>query len=172
MFFCCLRVAKECFVYYNTQIRKNTYTLEHIGGDIQMKLSKWSKEVRKAMIDEEMNLKQLADKTGYCSTTISMVINGRYGKKNFIKIVTEINHVLKLKELPERPQIPSEDWIKSVRKAMIDRGINQVNQLAALVGYNRDRVSLVINGSYDKAVIEAINQLLDISSEASVINSN
>ncbi len=86
--------------------------------------------------------------------------------------MTEINHVLKLKELPERPQIPSEDWIKSVRKAMIDRGINQVNQLAALVGYNRDRVSLVINGSYDKAVIEAINQLLDISSEASIISSN
>lgn len=135
-----------------------------------MKLSKWAKEVRKAMIDREMNLKELADKTGYCTTTLSMIINGRYGKKNFMKIVTEINQVLNLNELPEKPQMPSQDWIKLVRKAMIDREISQVNQLAAMIGYSRDRVSLVINGSYDKAVIEAINQLFDISSETNLVS--
>lgn len=137
-----------------------------------MKLSKWGKEVKKAMIDEEMTLKQLAEKTGYCSTTVSMVINGRYGKKNFTEIVTAINRALSLDELPEKPEMPSEEWLKSVRKAMIDKGINQVNQLAAQVGFNRDRVSLVLNGSYDKTVIAAINKLLDIPEESGSSDGN
>lgn len=137
-----------------------------------MKLSKWGKEVKKAMIDEEMTLKQLAEKTGYCSTTVSMVINGRYGKKNFTEIVTAINRALSLDELPEKPEMPSEEWLKSVRKAMIDKGINQVNQLAAQVGFNRDRVSLVLNGSYDKTVIAAINKLLDIPEESGSLDGN
>lgn len=137
-----------------------------------MKLSKWGKEVKKAMIDEEMTLKQLAEKTGYCSTTISMVINGRYGKKNFTEVVTAINKALGLSELPEKPELPSEEWLKAVRKAMIDKGITQVNQLANQVGFNRDRVSLVINGSYDKAVIEAINKVLGTPDESESVGGN
>ncbi len=137
-----------------------------------MKLSKWGKEVKKAMIDEEMTLKQLAEKTGYCSTTVSMVINGRYGKKNFTEVVTAINKALSLNELPEKPEMPSDEWLKSVRKAMIDKGITQVNQLANQVGFNRDRVSLVINGSYDKAVIDAINKLLGTPDESDSLGGN
>lgn len=137
-----------------------------------MKLSKWGKEVKKAMIDEEMTLKQLAEKTGYCSTTVSMVINGRYGKKNFTEVVTAINKALSLNELPEKPEMPSTEWLKAVRKAMIDKGITQVNQLANQVGFNRDRVSLVINGSYDKAVIDAINKLLGTPDESDSLGGN
>ncbi|MCD7904728.1 MAG: helix-turn-helix transcriptional regulator [Clostridiales bacterium] len=40
-------------------------------------LSKWSKEVRKAMIDRDMGLKELCEETGYSKVYLSNIINCR-----------------------------------------------------------------------------------------------
>lgn len=42
------------------------------------KSSQWSKDVKKAVIDQDMTIKQLAETIGYSVATVSQVINGRF----------------------------------------------------------------------------------------------
>lgn len=125
-------------------------------------LSQWGKEVKKAAIDKGLTIKQVAQLTGHSTTVVSSLINGRYAKPNYKKIAEEINDVLGTTGTPPRPAVPSEEWCKTVRKALVDKSM-RMNDLATGVGFTRDRVSLVVNGHcYDEPVIEAINKLLGI----------
>lgn len=129
-------------------------------------LSQWGKDVKKAMIDKELTIKQVANETGHCVTTVSQLINGRYAKSNYIDIAEKINRVLGTEGLPPRPDTPSEEWCKSVRKALIDRDMS-ITDMAKDIGFTRDKVSLVLNGHYlDEPVIDAINRKLDINNQA------
>lgn len=128
-------------------------------------LSQWGKDVKKAAIDRGITIKQVANEAGYCVTTVSSLVNGRYAKANYAEIAQKINEVLGTTGLPPRPEVPSEEWCKSVRKAMVDRNM-LMNQLAKDTGFSRDRVSLVVNGHcMDGPVVDAINKLLNISKE-------
>lgn len=126
-------------------------------------LSQWGKDVKKAAIDKGMTIKEIAEKSGYNPITVSALINGRYTKADFTKIVTKVNEILGTKGFPPKPVTPSVEWQKAVRKAMVDKGM-LMNELARLTGFTRDRVSLVVNGhNLDNDVINAIINLLDIS---------
>lgn len=126
-------------------------------------LLQWGKDVKKALIDKGMTVKQVASEAGYCVTTVSSLINGRYAKANYAEIAGKINNVLGTTGLPPRPTVPSEEWCKEVRKALVDRNM-RMNQLAENVGFSRDRVSLVVNGHcLDEPVVKGINALLHIS---------
>lgn len=130
-------------------------------------LSQWGKEVKKALIENDMTLKQLASECGYCVTTVSALINGRWAKPNYKDVAEKINSILKTKGLPPRPEVPTEDWCKSVKKALIEKNMT-MNQLAEDVGFSRDRVSLTVNGHcMDKPVIKNINLLLHIEESVS-----
>lgn len=58
--------------------------------------SSWSKEVRKAMIDKDMDLKDLAELTGYTRQYLSMVISGKrqyaYEAEQKISEVLEVTY--------------------------------------------------------------------------------
>ena len=45
---------------------------------MKQETSQWGKAVKKAVIDHDMTLKQLAEKIGYSNATVSQVVNGRY----------------------------------------------------------------------------------------------
>ena len=52
---------------------------------MKQETSQWGKAVKKAVIDHDMTLKQLAEKIGYSNATVSQVVNGRYSNiQNFI----------------------------------------------------------------------------------------
>ena len=44
---------------------------------MKQETSQWGKAVKKAVIDHDMTLKQLAEKIGYSNATVSQVVNGR-----------------------------------------------------------------------------------------------
>ena len=52
--------------------------------------SQWSKDVRKAVIDKDMTLKQLAESIGYSYAVVSSVINGRYSNASYQAIAEKI----------------------------------------------------------------------------------
>lgn len=62
------------------------------------KSSQWSKDVKKAVIDQDMTIKQLAETIGYSVATVSQVINGRYSKTTCKVIVEKINETLGMQE--------------------------------------------------------------------------
>ncbi len=122
----------------------------------------WSKDVRKALIDKNMTIKQLAEHIGYAPTTVSTVINGRYSNASYQIIAEKINGMLGTKGLPERTNALYADWCKSVKIELIDREMS-VNQLAEKLNISRDRLSLVINcRMMNKEIVDAMSSLLNI----------
>ena len=49
---------------------------------MKQETSQWGKAVKKAVIDHDMTLKQLAEKIGYSNATVSQVVNGRYSNSS------------------------------------------------------------------------------------------
>ena len=125
--------------------------------------SQWSKDVRKAVIDNDMTLKQLAERIGYSVATVSSVINGRYSNASYQAIAEKINDVLGTEGLPERIDTPSDEWCQSVKIELVKQKMS-VNQLAEKLDVSRDRLSLVINGKMmNREIVDAVNGLLNIT---------
>lgn len=120
------------------------------------KPSEWCKSVKKTMVDKGVSAQQLAKETGYCYSTVLMVINGRYSSGGRRKIEDKIDSVLRA--APKLPQ-----WYADVKNAMHDKGIT-VQQLAEETGYAISTVSQTINGRYSRrsyqAIAEKINSVL------------
>lgn len=128
--------------------------------------SQWSKDVRKAVIDKDMTLKQLAESIGYSVATVSSVINGRYSNASYKEIAEKINNVLSTKGLPERVDTPSDEWCQSVKIELVKQKMS-VSQLAEKLDVSRDRLSLVINGKMmNEQIVNAVNNLLNITLSA------
>lgn len=127
------------------------------------KLPQWYADVKNAMHDKGISVKQLAEETGYAISTVSQTINGRYSKRNYQAIVGRINSVLGTKGLPERIYAPLDEWCQSVKIELIRKNMN-VGQLADAVGVTRDKMSHVINGRVmDQQVVNTVSCLLDIA---------
>ncbi len=125
--------------------------------------SQWSKDVRKAVIDKDMTLKQLAEIIGYSVTTVSSVINGRYSNASYQAIAEKINGVLGTGGVPERIDTPSDEWCQCVKIELVKKKVN-INQLAKKLNVSRDRLSLVINGKMmNKGIVDAVNSFLNIN---------
>lgn len=125
--------------------------------------SQWSKDVRKAVIDKDMTLKQLAECIGYSVATVSSVINGRYSNSSYQTIAEKINEALGTEGLPERIDTPSDEWCQCVKIELVKRKMS-VNQLAEKLNVSRDRLSLVINGKMmNKKIVSAVDDLLNIT---------
>lgn len=75
---------------------------------MKQETSQWGKAVKKAVIDHDMTLKQLAEKIGYSNATVSQVVNGRYSNSSYKVIAEKINEVLGTEGLPERTETPSD----------------------------------------------------------------
>jgi len=132
--------------------------------------STWGKDVKKALIDREMTIKQLAIETGHCVAVISSLINGRYAKSNYAEIANQINGILGTDGLPERPKVPSDDLRSQMWAKIKTENIN-IKQLSERIGYSRDRISLVLNGHYyDEAVVKAIKKELGIDESVPIAN--
>lgn len=58
----------------------------------KIKLSSWSKRVKKSLIDHDLSIKELANLIGYSTTYTNNVINGRFVGSS--TIVNKINSVL------------------------------------------------------------------------------
>lgn len=128
--------------------------------------AQWSKDVRKAVIDKDMTIKQLAERIGYSVATVSSVINGRYSNASYQVIAEKINGVLGTEGLPERIDTPSDEWCQCVKIELVKRKMS-VNQLAEKLDVSRDRLSLVINGKMmNEKIVDAVNNLLDITLSA------
>ena len=124
--------------------------------------SQWSKDVRKAVIDNDMTLKQLAERIGYSVATVSSVINGRYSNASYQAIAEKINRVLGTEGLPERIDTPSDEWCQTVKIELVKQKMS-VNLLAEKLDVSRDRLSLVINGKMmNEKIVDAVNSLLNI----------
>lgn len=124
--------------------------------------SQWSKDVRKAVIDNDMTLKQLAERIGYSVATVSSVINGRYSNASYQAIAEKINGVLGTEGLPERIDTPSDEWCQTVKIELVKQKMS-VNLLAEKMDVSRDRLSLVINGKMmNEKIVDAVNSLLNI----------
>ncbi len=129
---------------------------------MKKKTSQWSKDVRKALIDKDMTLKQLAEIIGCSATTISTFINGRYSSASYQVIADKINKVLGTEGVPERIDTPSDEWCQSVKIELVKRKMN-ISELAKKLDVSRDRLSLIINGRMmNEKIVEDINNLLDI----------
>ena len=125
--------------------------------------SQWCKDVRKAVIDKDMTLKQLAENIGYSCTTVSSVINGRYSNASYQIIVDKINKVLGTKGMPERINTPSDEWCQCVKIELVKRKMS-VKQLAEKLEVSRDKLSLVINGRMmDEEIVDGVSSLLNIN---------
>lgn len=130
---------------------------------MMQEISQWGKDVKKAVIDQNMTLKQLAEKTGYSIATISKVVNGRYSNASYKNIAQKINEALGTNGLPERIETPSDEWCQTVKVELVKQNMT-VNELAKQLNVSRDRLSLVINGKMmNEAIINGVNNLLEIN---------
>lgn len=130
---------------------------------MMQEISQWGKDVKKAVIDQNMTLKQLAEKTGYSIATISKVVNGRYSNASYKNIAQKINEALGTNGLPERTETPSDEWCQTVKVELVKQNMT-VNELAKQLNVSRDRLSLVINGKMmNEAIINGVNNLLEIN---------
>jgi len=124
--------------------------------------SQWGKSVKKAVIDHNMTLKQLAGEIGYSSATVSQLVNGRYSNSSYKKIAERINEVLGTEGLPERTETPSNGWCQSVKIELVKQSMT-VSELAKQLNVSRDRLSLVINGKMmNEEIVNGVNNLLGI----------
>lgn len=125
--------------------------------------SQWSKDVRKAAIDKDMTIKQLAERIGYSVATVSSVINGRYSNASYQAIAEKINGVLGAEGLPERIDTPSDEWCQAVKIELVRQKMS-VSKLAEKLDVSRDRLSLVINGRMmNEGIVASVNGLLNIT---------
>ena len=128
--------------------------------------SQWGKDVRKAAIDRDMTLKQLAESIGYSYATVSSIINGRYSNASYQTIAEKINGALGTKGMPERIDTPSDEWCQCVKIELVKKKMS-VNQLAEKLNISRDRLSLVINGRMmNEKIVDAVSDLLEIKLSA------
>lgn len=126
-------------------------------------LSQWSKDVKKALIDKDMTMNDLAAEIGKSQAVISSVVGGRYSNSTYKEIVENINKVLGTEGMPERIATPSDEWCCAVKVELVKRNMT-VNDLAEQSGVSRDRMSLVINGKMMNEKIAAkVVELLGIS---------
>ena len=88
-------------------------------------ISEWCKEIRVALARKEMNLQSVADEIGYSYTTITALISGRIVKDNYLDIAKKINEVLEVNVLPEKPQLPSDEWCGSSSKTVCKKNEHQ-----------------------------------------------
>ena len=130
---------------------------------MKQETSQWGKAVKKAVIDHDMTLKQLAEKIGYSNVTVSQVVNGRYSNSSYKVIAEKINEVLGTEGLPERTETPSDEWCQTVKVELVKQSMT-VNELAKQLDVSRDRLSLVINGKMmNEAIVSGVNNLLGIN---------
>lgn len=130
---------------------------------MKKEISQWAKDVRKAIIDKDMTLKQLAINIGYSYPTVSSVINGRYANASYLAIAEKINGVLGTEGAPERIATPSDEWCQSVKIELVKRKMS-INQLAKELNVSRDRLSLIINGRMmNEEIVNAVGKLLNIT---------
>lgn len=133
---------------------------------MRQETSQWGKAVKKAVIDQNMTLKQLAEKIGYSNATVSQVVNGRYSNASYKVIAEKINEVLGTEGLPERTETPSDEWCQSVKIELLKQNMT-VNEMAKRLDVSRDRLSLVINGKMmNEAIVKGVNRLLGIKLDA------
>ena len=115
---------------------------------MKQETSQWGKAVKKAVIDHDMTLKQLAEKIGYSNATVSQVVNGRYSNSSYKVIAEKINEVLGTEGLPERTETPSDEWCQTVKVELVKQSM----------------LSLVINGKMmNEAIVSGVNNLLGIN---------
>lgn len=128
--------------------------------------SQWGKDVRKAVIDKDMTLKQLAESIGYSYAVVLSVISGKYSNATYQAIAEKINEKLGTTGLPERIETPSDEWCQAVKIELVKKKMS-VNQLAEKAHVSRDRLSLVINGKMmNEDIVDAVNRLLNITLSA------
>lgn len=128
-----------------------------------MKLSRWGKDVKIALINRDMTIKQLSEMIGYSQVATSGVINGTYSRSTYKDIAEKINAVLGTTGWPERVSTASDEWCKAVKKALIDRDM-EMNTVAEQLGVSRDELSIVVRGKKkDDRIINALNQKLEIT---------
>jgi DNA-binding phage protein len=124
--------------------------------------SQWGKDVKKAVIDQDMTIKQLAEDIGYSVAVVSQVINGRYSNASYKQIAEKINAVLGTTGVPERVDTPSDEWCQAVKIELVKRNMS-VTQLARDVGVSRDRLSLVVNGKmFNEKIVGSVDNFLEI----------
>lgn len=114
------------------------------------KPSEWCEAVKKTLINKGMSARQLAEETGYCYSTISRILNGRYFSGGRQEIEKKIDRVLCAEVVPKLPK-----WYGDVKNTMRDKGIS-VRQLAEETGYAISTVSQIINGHYSRRNYQAI----------------
>lgn len=130
---------------------------------MKREISQWSKDVKKAAIDKDMTIRQLAECIGYSVATVSSVINGRYSNSSYQAIAEKINDVLGTEGLPERIDAPSDEWCQSVKIELVKQKMS-VGNLAEKLNVSRDRLSLVINGKMmNEKIVASVNSLLNIT---------
>lgn len=134
-------------------------------------ISEWCKEIRVALARKEMNLQSVADEIGYSYTTITALISGRIVKDNYLDIAKKINEVLEVNVLPEKPQLPSDEWCGAVRAKLYVKKMN-ISELSKSIGFNRDKTELfaMACGAYLDIIAETFNSqgipnLIDINGD-------
>lgn len=126
-------------------------------------LSQWSKDVKKALIDRDMTIRELGEKIGYSNAVVSSVIGGRYSNTSYKKIVEKINKTLETKGMPERISTPSDNWCCAVKVELVKKNMT-ISELAEHAGVSRDRMSLVINGKMmNEQIVSEVDKLLGIT---------
>lgn len=56
-------------------------------------LPTWCKEVKKSMIDDDINVTELAERVGFSRNYVSGVVNGRVCAPEIAKVIGEDRHV-------------------------------------------------------------------------------
>lgn len=125
-------------------------------------LSQWSKDVKKALVDKNMTMKNLAEQIGCSTATMSAVVNGRYANATASEYAKKVNEVLGTSGQPERTDTASDEWCMAVKVKMLEKHMT-VAELAKETGVSRDNVSLVINGKqWNDETIAKIVQTLGV----------
>ena len=63
------------------------------GGKMKRILPTWCKEVKKSMIDDDINVTELAERVGFSRNYVSGVVNGRVYAPEIAKVIGEDRHV-------------------------------------------------------------------------------
>lgn len=72
-------------------------------------LPTWCKEVKKSMIDDDINVTELAERVGFSRNYVSGVVNGRVYAPEIAKVIGEDRHVT----VPYMSLLAYHGWIKN-----------------------------------------------------------